>query len=242
MRLIGVIGGMGPFATADFFAKLLQETGATREEDNIPVLIQSDPRIPSRPRAILEQGASPLPALLAARERLVAAGATALAMPCNTAHYWYRALTQDCVVPFISIVEASCDAAAAQVRPGGLVGLLATRATIAADLFGRPLAARGLELVASAPSELEAWLLPCIEHVKAGRTNAAAPLLQQAIASMVRRRAQAVLLACTELPIALDATGAAENTLPCIDTTRELARACVAHWRGGLRSKGASVA
>jgi aspartate racemase len=229
--LIGVIGGMGPFATADFFSKLLEETGAARDEDNIPVLIQSDPRIPSRPRAILAGGPSPLPGLLAARERLVAAGATALAMPCNTAHYWYAALAQDCPVPFISIVEAGCDAVSSQVRPGGLFGLLATRATIAADLFGRPLAARGLDLVVPAPDELDRFLLPCIDHVKAGMANAAAPLLQQAIASMVRGGAQAVLLACTELPIAMAAAGVASSKVRCIDTTRELARACVSHWR-----------
>lgn len=231
--MIGVIGGMGPFATADFFGKLLEETAATREEDNVPVLIQSDPRIPARPRAILAGGPSPLPALVAARDRLIAAGATALAMPCNTAHHWYGALARDCTVPFLSIVEASCDAAAALLPNGGAVGLLATRATVAAELFGQPLAARGLELLTPAERDFDELLLPCIEQVKAGAAAAVAPLLQRAIDAMAQRGARAVLLACTELPIAMAASVAKTHTMPCIDTTRELARACVRHWRAG---------
>jgi aspartate racemase len=229
--MIGVLGGMGPLATADFFAKLLEETAATRDEDHVPVLIQSDPRIPPRPAAILGGGPSPLPALIAGRDRLIAAGATALAMPCNTAHYWFDALARDCSVPFLGIVDVSCDALAARVPAGEAVGLLATRATIAADLFKRPLEARGFALLEPDAGELDALLLPCIELVKAGAVTQAAPLLQQAIASMERRGARAVLLACTELPIAWAAAGAAKGAVDCIDTTRELARACVRQWR-----------
>lgn len=230
--MIGVIGGMGPFATADFFAKLLEETAATRDEDNVPVLIQSDPRIPARPPAILASGPSPLPALIAGRDRLIAAGATALAMPCNTAHYWYDELARECGVPFISIVDASCDAAAARCPRGSVVGLLATRATIAADLFGPHLAARGLDLLEPSPDDLEDLVLPCIEHVKGGAAAAAAPLVLAALRSMAQRGAQAVLLACTELPIAFAASQGTRSLVPCIDTTRELARACVRYWRG----------
>src|SRR5439155_463262 len=72
VRMIGILGGMGPLATADFFAKLIQETPAQCDEDHVPVLIQSDPRIPRRPPAILDGGESPLPALLASRDRRLA--------------------------------------------------------------------------------------------------------------------------------------------------------------------------
>jgi aspartate racemase len=68
--------------------------------------ISCDPRIPKRPAAILDGGESPLPRLREIRDRLLAAGATALVMPCNTAHHWYDELAADCPVPFLSIVEA----------------------------------------------------------------------------------------------------------------------------------------
>ncbi len=86
--MIGVLCGMGPLATADFFSKVIAATPAKGDADHVPLLIQSDPRIVSRPAAILGNGRSPLPDLLLGRDRLIQAGATALAMPCNTAHFW----------------------------------------------------------------------------------------------------------------------------------------------------------
>ena len=71
--MLGILGGMGPLATADFFTKLIAETPADREEDHVPVLLLSDPRIPPRPPAILQRAESPLPVLRLLRDRLVAA-------------------------------------------------------------------------------------------------------------------------------------------------------------------------
>lgn len=79
--MIGVLGGMGPLATVDFFSKVLVATPAGGDADHVPLLIQSDLRIPSRPAAILGDGCSPLPELMAGSDRLVADCASALAMP-----------------------------------------------------------------------------------------------------------------------------------------------------------------
>ena len=76
--MIGVLGGMGPLATVDFFSKLIAATPASCDADHVPLLIQSDPRIPPRPPAILSGATSPLPALLAGRDRLIAGGAPAI--------------------------------------------------------------------------------------------------------------------------------------------------------------------
>lgn len=105
--MLGVLGRMGPLASADFFAKLAAATPAEDDEDHVPVLILSDPRILRRPPAILGNGESPLPAILARRDQLLAAGTTVLAMPCNTAHFWFPQLTADCPVPFISALAGS---------------------------------------------------------------------------------------------------------------------------------------
>ena len=136
--MIGILGGMGPAATADFYLKVIEEARASRDEDHVPLLIQSDPRIPHRPSAILSGGESPLPALLASRDRLIAAGAVALAMPCNTAHYWFAQLAADCPVPFLSIVDASIDGVAALTPSGSRMGLIATRGTVAGGVFDAP--------------------------------------------------------------------------------------------------------
>ncbi|WP_373083895.1 aspartate/glutamate racemase family protein [Sneathiella sp.] len=139
VSMIGIHGGMGPLATADFFNKVIAATSAAVDADHVPLLIQSDPRVPSRPAAILRGEESPLPALLAGRDRLIAAGAIALAMPCNIAHFWFFELLEDCPVPFLSIVDATCDEAADLAAPGARIGLIATGTTLAKHLFDQRL-------------------------------------------------------------------------------------------------------
>src|SRR5512139_2545116 len=165
--MLGVIGGMGPLATADFFRKLIDATPARDDDDHIPVLIHSVPQIPSRPAAILRGGPSPLPALLVARDRLLGAGATMLAMPCNTAHLWYDGLVEGCEVPFIHIVDA-----VAELLPEGAVdlGIVATRATLRARVFEMRLARRGIALGAPDDATYESAVQPAIEAVKRGAT------------------------------------------------------------------------
>jgi len=234
--MLGVIGGMGPAATADFFAKLIEETPAARDEQHIPTLIVSDPRLPGRPAAILEHGPSPLPALLAIRDKLLAAGATMLAMPCNTAHYWVDDLVRDCPVPFVSIVEASCDAVWTMAGPRSRIGLIGTRATLATGIFDRRLQADGYSVVLPSEAEMATAVLPSIRLVKEGRSAQAGELLAPAVQALFDRGAAAVVLACTETPVALDAA-ASPLRARCVDSNRALAKTCVARWFGD-RAKG----
>ena len=227
--MIGILGGMGPLATADFFAKVIAATKAARDEDHVPLLIQSDPRVPSRPAAILRGGPSPLPALLAGRDRLITAGAIALAMPCNTAHVWLPELRQDCPVPFLSIVDASCDEAAARIQPGAAIGIIGTEATLKSGLFNNELARRGFTPLLPNDNDLRNWVLPAIDKVKAGRAAEGGQQVERAVQALFDRGAQVVVLACTETPLALDAIQSPLRQR-CVDTNAALARACVAWW------------
>jgi len=224
--MLGVIGGMGPLATADFFRKLIDATPARDDDEHIPVLIHSVPQVPSRPAAILRGGPSPLPALLEARDRLLAAGATVLAMPCNTAHHWYDDLAAGCAVPFVHIVDAVAD----QLPPGARgVGIVATRATLRARVFERRLDGRGIALAAPDEATYDLAVQPAIEAVKRGAAEEGGRLLEPVIAAALERGAAVVVLACTELPIALDAI-ASPLRARCIDSNDALARACVRRW------------
>ena len=227
--MIGILGGMGPLATADFFMQVLALAGAEHDEDHVPLLIQSDPRVPSRPAAILAGGESPLPALLAARDRLVAAGAVALAMPCNTAHHWYADLAAGCPVPFFSIVESASDAVARQQPDGGDVLVLGTRATLAVQLFDTALHRRGLRARLPSEADLAGTVLPAIADVKAGRTALAGERVRPLRENALSGRSGCVLLACTELPLAARAVGIDDPR--CVDTTAALAATCVEWWR-----------
>lgn len=226
--LVGVIGGMGPLATADFFRKVIECTSAEDDAGHVPLVLASDPRIPPRPPALLAGGASPLPALLSLRDRLVAFGARLLVMPCNTAHHWHAELRRDCALPFPSIIDVSCDEAACGLRPGARIGVIATRATLAARLFEPALEQRGLMAVLPDDALLDGLILPSIADVKAGRLDAARAPMQRAVQALLDQGAERVLLACTEAPIAM--AGAPFETPCTIDTTLALARATVREW------------
>lgn len=228
--MIGVLGGMGPLATADFFAKVIAATPAAGDAGHVPLLILSDPRIPPRPAAILGNGESPLPALRAARDRLLEAGATALVMPCNTAHFWFDALRGDCPVPFLSIVDAACDEIGRIAAPGQTVAVIATRATLASKLFDARLAVLGYQAVLPTDAMLDERILPAIDAVKAGEVQAGGRMLHEVVQAFLDDGAAAVLLACTEVPLALDAIDSPLRAR-CVDSTAALARACVAYWQ-----------
>ena len=234
--MIGVLGGMGPLATVDFFNKVLAATPAKGDADHVPLLIQSDPRIPPRPAAILNSGRSPLPELLAGRDRLIALGATALAMPCNTAHYWYADLVRGCSVPFISIVEASIGEIGKLAKPGATIGIIATRATLATKIFDAQLQSAGYTPMPPDDDLMEKLVLPGIELVKAGQAVQGGQFIEQAVQALLVRGAGAVLLACTETPLALDAVQSPLRA-QCVDSTAALARACVAWWQAGHGQK-----
>lgn len=228
--MIGVLGGMGPLATLDFFNKVLVATSAKSDADHVPLLIQSDPRIPPRPPAILSGGQSPLPELLAGRDRLIAAGATALVMPCNTAHFWFADLVKGCSVPIISIVDASILELCNLADAGKPIGLIATRATLAAQIFDAPLKSAGYTPIELDEAMMDTVVLPGIDCVKAGQTERGGHLIEQAVQALLNQGAGAVILACTETPLALDAVQSPLRT-QCVDSTAALARACVAWWR-----------
>lgn len=228
--MIGVLGGMGPLATVDFFSKVVSQTPAQGDADHVPLLIQSDPRIAPRPAAILGQGRSPLPELLAGRDRLILAGATALVMPCNTAHFWYADLVKGCTVPFLSIVDASVQALSPLAETGTRIGIIATRATLAAQIFDAALVQSGYQVMVPSEHVMDELVLPGIEEVKAGDTQLGGQRIEQVVQILLNEGARAVILACTETPVALDAVQSPLRA-HCVDSTAALARSCVAWWQ-----------
>jgi aspartate racemase len=228
--LLGVLGGMGPLAAADFLAKLVAETPATRDQDHIPYVAWGVPQIPDRPAAILHNGESPLPHMLRGIAALKQAGATAIAIACNTAHYWHDDLVREGGLPILHIADAACAALAARGIHDGSVGLIATEGTLAAGFFQQRLEARGLDCIVNTRADQDQLVLPAIAAVKANDLRRAHALAVQAVENLIAAGAQAVVLACTETPLAID-HAASPVAAHCVDATRALARACVAWYR-----------
>ena len=227
--MIGVIGGMGPLATADFMQKVIAATPAEYDEQHVPLIISSDPRIPARPAAILHGDQSPLPRLMDIRDRLIAFGATALVMPCNTAHYWHGQLAEGCALPFPSIIEATCDLVMENTSAHDRVGLVATKATLATELFQAELQRRQRQTVLPSDEITENFMLPAIAKVKAGDIVGASEPMKTAVEHLLQVGAKTVILACTEAPIAMSRFRDIANE-HCVDSTQALAVVTINLW------------
>lgn len=222
-RTVGVLGGMGPRATADFFSKLIDCTPAERDQDHIRVLIDSNPQIPDRSAYILGHGDDPTDALITTARNLERAGAHFLVIPCNTAHHFLDAIRRSVGIPVLDIREVVAEAAE---RVSGLrsVGLLATRATVVAGLYDRAFARRGVAVLAP-PEEIQERVDHAIWAVKAGRIDAATRgRVREAGTGLITRGVEAIVLGCTEIPLLVDPE---EWSVPVLDSTQILAHAAV---------------
>jgi aspartate racemase len=238
--LIGVLGGMGPLATADFMKQLAQVTRASCDQDHYRSLIVSNPRLPDRSRAILGHGASPLPGLLEGVALLEKNGVDVIVIPCNTSHYWLSELEAATPIPILSILEAvRRDLERLQIGSGA-IGILGTPGTLKSGIYQRHLTAAGFATLVPGDEALATFVEPAIRAVKAGQIGAAMQLAHRAVEHLEAHGVAAIVLGCTELPIAVTRSNAQAGA-PIIDSNASLARACIdwaagcatpSYWRG----------
>lgn len=223
-KTIGILGGMGPMATADLFQKITALTDAARDSEHIRIYIDSNAAIPDRTAAILDGGEDPVPAMTDSLRKLEGCGADSIIMPCNTAHYFLPRLEPLTKLPFLSMITAAARACRTRF-PGKNVGILATQGTLSAELYQKALAEERVPFLVPNEGERAALMEVIYQGVKAG----APPShyredFRFVIEGMTSRGAECFLLACTELPLAAQSLGL---ELPCVDPTEELAKAAI---------------
>jgi aspartate racemase len=223
-KTIGVLGGLGPWATVDLFEKILRLTPASRDQDHLRIIIDNNPKIPDRSPAILGSGEDPTPALVATAQNLERAGADLIVIPCNTAHAFYGAIAAAVSVPVLHIMDEVAQAARTEVPALRRAGVLATRATMAAGLYHRAFERVGVDVVGPDAAGQET-VNRTIYAVKAGQAGPrlAGELLPVA-QSLVDRGADAIVLGCTELPFVLRP---GDISVPLLDSNLILARSAV---------------
>ena len=233
-RILGVLGGMGPLASAQFMLRLTLLTPASRDQDHIPAVLWSDPRVPDRTAARLGNGPDPLPWLLHGLHGLAASGCGAVAIPCNTAHVWIEAMQAASPIPILHII----DAAAADLRRQGVgpgrIGVMGTAGTLAERLYQDRLERMGWHCLEPDGDEMARLVSPAIAAVKANRVADAYAPLAEVVTSLRKRGAQAVVLGCTEIPLGIEAGPWQTLQVPIVDTIDALARAAIAWARPDL--------
>ena len=224
--VIGVLGGMGPAATADFYSKLVALTAAKRDQDHPTVVIWSDPTVPDRTLALLGEGPDPTDWLTRGARTLAEAGATVLAVPCNTAHAFLPGIADEVGLPLIHMIDevARHLEGVPQVRR---VGLLATTGTVRAGLYQDWLGRAGVDVLVPDAELQDRAVMAAIRAVKAGQVGPATTDLLAATAhALVDEGAEALVAGCTEVPLGL---AAHRSPAPLIDPGVVLARAVLRH-------------
>ena len=223
-KTIGILGGMGPLATADLYRKIIERTRADRDNEHIRVYIDGNAAIPDRTAAILHGGEDPVPEMLSALRHLEACGADCIIMPCNTAHYFLPRLREQTALPILDMQRIT--AAVCRERfPGKTAAILATDGTVQSGLYDRALDAEGVRWIHPGESEQKSLMHLIYGVVKASRPMEPEKERWDTILDTLRGQgADLFILGCTELPVL---AGVLPSEGPFLDPTDELAKAAI---------------
>jgi aspartate racemase len=231
-KTIGILGGMGPEATLDCFAKIIKNTPAQKDQDHFRVIIDSNPAVPDRTAAIVGNGQSPVPVMVEGCHTLEKAGADFIIIPCVSAHFFIDEIQQLANLPILSIFDAVAESVTRDYPAVKTVGLLGTTGTIKGGLFQKRLAKNRINTVI--PQEAaQSTIMAAIYDIKNGaptraRSEITADLIA-AVDSLIATQpdgAQAIIAGCTEIPLAL---GQQHLSVPYFDALTILARAAILH-------------
>ncbi len=226
-KTIGILGGMGPEATAYFFSLIIKDTAAARDQDHIPVIIYNLPQVPERTAALLGKGPSPVPLLRKGIRRLGHAGADFIVIPCITAHAFLPEIKTVGRVPILSLLDEARRFARKSIPGLRRVGLVASTGTLRSGLFHKAFATAGVEIISPTDKE-QAKIMEAVfggRGIKAGFTKGRPrQIILDAARQLIRRGAQAIIAGCTEIPLVLRDE---DIPVPLIEPMRIAARAAI---------------
>jgi aspartate racemase len=226
-KVIGILGGMGPEATLDCYARIIKNTPAKLDQDHLRVIIDSNPKVPDRTAAIIGEGESPVPALVAGCRSLQQAGADFIIIPCVSAHFFIEEIRQQIKLPILSIFDVVAETIAGdhpQIKTAGLMG---TTGTISGGLFQKRLAADGIETIVPDESHQSKVMEAIYDIKKTQPARSKAQITAELIATaeaLISKGARGIVAGCTEIPLALKQK---HLSVPYFDALTILARAAV---------------
>jgi aspartate racemase len=226
-KVIGILGGMGPEATLDCYSRIISSTPAKTDQEHLRVIIDSNPKVPDRTAAIIAEGESPVPVLVAGCRALQKAGADFIIIPCVSAHFFLDEIQQQIELPILSIFDVVSEAITSEHPLIKTVGLMGTTGTINAGLFQKRLAVDGIQTIVADESH-QSNVMAAIYDIKnsqPARSRAQiASDLAAAADGLISKGAQGIIAGCTEIPLALKQE---HLSVPYFDSLTLLARAAI---------------
>ena len=235
MKTLGIIGGLGPMATAYLLQLIIEMTDAKTDQEHLDVIVFDRPNVPDRTAHILDhRKPSPLPSMTATAQTLERLGAGCLCAPCVTSHYFYRELSGAVSVPFLNMVEETAKElnSAGKKRPG----ILATTGTVSTGLFQRAFEAQGLSAVLPDQRGQELVMSLIYDDIKAGKP--ADPEKFRQVSEMLHRDGcDCIVLGCTELSLIKKAAGLGTEYLDALEVlSKRAVEACGAPLKSKYRN------
>lgn len=223
---IGILGGMGPEATAELLVRITRSTPAAVEQDHLRVIVDSNPRIPNRTDALLSGETGPIIEALGLTARnLESAGAQIIGMPCNTAHAFLADVRAAVDVPVIDMIGEAAIRALEIFGEGTTVGILATDGTLRTRLYHDALDEVGLVAMSPSASGIQYAVMDALDAVKLhGVSEDASSALGAAVRNLASEGATAIIAGCTEVSMVL---ARHPPDLPWLDPLQILAEALV---------------
>jgi len=224
-KVLGVFGGMGPMATAEFYKTLVTLTPATKDQEHIPTLIYSLPQTPDRTLSIKTGDTTIYKYLREGISMLEKNGAYCIVMPCNTVHHYYDYMCHQTKVPIINMIQEAVKEVSEKHKNLKKIGLLGTTATIKTRLYQDELEKAGFIVIVPNDSIQENCVMKAIYGIKAGTNHQLSEdLLAIAGNYVVAQGAELIVLGCTEIPLAFNKN---RVTVEVIDPTIVLARRAI---------------
>lgn len=224
-KIVGIMGGMGPEATIDLFARIVEETHAKSDTDHLRIIIDNNPKMPSRQDAIMKGTESPVPAMIATAENLKRAGADFVIIGANTAHYFYDEVAAGTDIPFLHIIDEAVKETMKQVPGIKKVGVLATTAAMKTRLYQKCCTKFDIDVV-EVPDEVQDKIHKSIFDFKYnGATDEVVGLMLEGVEYLRANGAEAFIMGCTEIPVILKGK---QFDLPLIDPNDTIAKVAVA--------------
>jgi aspartate racemase len=226
MKRLGILGGMGPAASAEYIVRLIQQTSATCDQEHIPFVLWNEPRIPDRSTSMKFGNNDPLPWLIEGILKLKSVGCEYIVIPCNSAHYWFDDLTK-LGIPIVHIVDSVVDELKSLNIDNETIGVMGTQGTIEFGIYQQFLERHGWKSIVPTKIEMDCFVQPAIDLIKAGNIIEANSLLVKVISSLINRGAKAVVLGCTELPLAVKET--MQEGIPLVNSIDCLVKKTIIH-------------
>jgi aspartate racemase len=224
MKKLGVLGGMGPAASAEFIVRLIQQTPAIKDQDHIPFVLWNNPQIPDRSTSMRNGDDDPLPHLVEGIKALKHSGCGLIVIPCNTAHFWYHELIK-LEVPIIHIVDSVADALRDVNVTNATIGVIGTQATVEFGLYQYMLNKSGWNCITPTKEEMDTLVQPAIDLIKAGNIQQSQSMLVNVMQNLIDRGAKAIVLGCTEIPLAIKITTL--ESVPIVNSTDSLVKSVI---------------